>query len=492
VLILIGFDATSQSLLDELCESGRMPRFAALRREGTKVPLTTPASLFPAGAFTTLWSGMPIGDHGLHYPFMWHAATQQVLSFDHFDQPPGLWERLSENGGRALVVDPYEAPPPVNVKGLYVSGWQFTNRVVLRSWERPPGALADWKRRFGPGPRAEEVFGEPDQRRLLELARVLVPASARAADLVAGVIGSVRPDVLVVSFPSMHVAGHQLWNPAVVLQDPRPDVVRELEQAFRSVYFETDAALGRILDAAPADADVVVFSILGMAADTSRTDMLGSMLGAVLDGRRLSDARPRDAWGFRANVPASWRARVADLLPDRVATALAARLELRGVDWKRTRAFVVPSDFSGFIRFNVRGRERDGIVEPTDVAALGDEIRSGLETFVLPNGEPAVTAVVRTAEVMSGEGDDLLPDLVVKWSPRPTVRAERLSSPRFGTVQRHGAGTGRSGNHTDDAWALVVPRSGRIAVGTTHDVIDIAATALARFGVEAAGRTLLE
>ena len=238
MLILIGLDGTSEPLLDELCGSGRMPRLAALRREGTRVALTRPASLFPAGAFTTLWSGIPIGDHGLHYPFMWHAATHESDPSSISISRPGSGSGSRERGGPDAVVDPYEAPPPATVDGLYVSGWQFANRVVLRSWERPSGALADWKRRLGPGPRAEEVFGEPDERRLLELARVLIPASARAADLVAGVIGSVRPDVLVVSFPSVHVAGHQLWDPAVVLQDARPDVMRQLEQALPSVYVE--------------------------------------------------------------------------------------------------------------------------------------------------------------------------------------------------------------------------------------------------------------
>ena len=40
------------------------------------------------------------------------------------------------------------------------------------------------------------------------------------------------------------------------------------------------------------------------------------------------------------------------------------RIELRGVDWTTTRAFVAPSGDCGYVRLNLKGRERDGIVAP--------------------------------------------------------------------------------------------------------------------------------
>ena len=106
---------------------------------------------------------------------------------------------------------------------------------------------------------------------------------------------------------------------------------------------------------------------------------------------------------------------------------------------------------------------------------------------------PRSQAVEPVAErVGSGPRVGMLPDLVVRWSTRPSRRGEVLTSPQFGTVRRDGVGSGRSGNHNDDAWALVLPAAGAGPHEAERDLGDIAATALSRFGLESAGRTLIE
>jgi len=494
VLALISFDAPSLPLLDRLCGDGSLPRLAELRASGTSTRLDTPATHFPAGTYPSLWSGVALERHGLYYPFMWDAAGQRVRPSDSFEMPQAMWERVSGTAARSLVVDPYEARPPDDVAGLYVSGWQFTNRVVLRAGSVPKAARRNLYRRFGAPGAAEEVFGEPDGRRLRGLATTLERSPERVATLVEQSIADVRPDLLVCGLSSVHLAGHQLTDPSAVLARLDGDVARDLDGALERVYVAADAALGRIVDALPAGADVVVFAVHGMTADSARTDLLAGMLHAVLTGVRAADDGARDAWRFRAAVPASLRARLADLLPDRVATDLAARVELRGVDWSSTRAFVVPSDAQGLIRINLRGRERHGVVDPADVPALVEEIREGLASFVLESGVPVVAGVDATSAIAGADGapSELLPDLVVHWVAEPTRRAERLVSERFGTIRRAGAGSGRSGNHTADAWAVIVPGAGRATPPARPTICDIAATALARFGVNHAGKPLLE
>lgn len=493
MLALIVLDAIPASLVAELEGEGRLPRLAEVRRESTPVELATPAAQFAAAVFPTMWSGVPVSEHGLHYPFMWDAAGQRVRYVDWFGYPSTLWDRVSGVGGRVLVVDPYEAAQSTGSEGLLVAGWQFTNRVVLRPFSVPRGARRRWERRFTPAPRAEEVFGETDERSLRHLAAALGAAPARVADLVTAALPEVRPDVVVAGFPSIHLGGHRLYDPAAVVEGISPRAAGELRRALAEIVVAADAAMGRIIDALPGDADVVVFSPIGMAADSSRTDVLGNMLSAVLDGTRLNGDKVGGSWGFRAAVPTSLRARVAAALPDRAAVELASRLELRGTDWSRTRAFTVPSDVGGMIRFNVRGREREGIVDPDDSAALAAEIGTGLLSFAFEDGAPAVAAVDVVSELFGGgPGSHLLPDLVVRWSDRPSRRGEVLRSPLHGSIRRSGVASGRSGNHTDDAWALVRPASGRATERPRADIVDIAATALARFDLESAGSSLID
>jgi hypothetical protein len=96
-----------------------------------------------------------------------------------------------------------------------------------------------------------------------------------------------------------------------------------------------------------------------------------------------------------------------------------------------------------------------------------------------------VASVDRVADAF-GSGDRVhqLPDLIVRWVDTPATELEGLRSPRFGEVRRRGVGSGRSGNHTEgDAWALIVPGSGRHAEPSRPPRLeDVAATAVAMTG----------
>ncbi len=143
------------------------------------------------------------------------------------------------------------------------------------------------------------------------------------------------------------------------------------------------------------------------------------------------------------------------------------------------------------MRFNLRGRERDGVVDPADAGALAEEITAGLATFTDPAGAPAVASVERVADRYRGATAERLPDLVVHWSERPATRLELVRSRRFGTVRRRGAGSGRSGNHTPGgAWAILAPgRSALRDPGRTPRLADVAATVASLCGAPAEGLT---
>jgi predicted AlkP superfamily phosphohydrolase/phosphomutase len=156
------------------------------------------------------------------------------------------------------------------------------------------------------------------------------------------------------------------------------------------------------------------------------------------------------------------------------------------------RAFALPSDHSGYVRLNVRGRERLGAVDPADVEAVAAELEAGLLTFRDPDGAPSVRRVDRLEA--HGGGADRLPDLLVRWSDHPSARLPWLESPRFGRVGRVGVGVGRTGGHELGGWALLVPGRSRPREGPA-DIVDVAATALAHAGGspdELPGRPLLE
>ena len=480
MLAVLQLDSASLSVLDRLLAEGRLPALAGLRERGTWLDLETPSTHFAAGAFPTLYSGVELADHGLFYPFQWDADAQRIRYTTAFEAPPPVWERLPR--ARTLALDPYESRPPTTPpSGTVVSGWQFTDRVVLQRWSSPQGLNDRLERLFGRPAHVEEVFGASSTDDLLALRRDLLDASGRAAAAVDLLLAD-DVDLAWLTFSAAHVAGHQLWDLSQV-PDADDDARRVLGGALDEVYASVDAGFAAVLDRLGDDASVIVTSPVGMEVNTSRADLLPEMLDAVLRGGPAPDSDAGGQWRIRALVPTGVRATVAAALPDRAALALTARLESQGHDWATTRAFAHPADNQGYVRLNLAGRERDGIVDPDDADALMTAIAEGLATFTDPDGTPTVASVDRTADTFpAGVHDARLPDLVVRWNDRPATRLTHVESPRFGTVRRRGAGSGRSGNHTPgDAWALVVPGAGVRPAdpGRAPRVADVAATAAA-------------
>ena len=128
--------------------------------------------------------------------------------------------------------------------------------------------------------------------------------------------------------------------------------------------------------------------------------MLPEMLRAILDPQE-PDAAPAGGsiWRLRAALPTGMRARVARVLPERVALDLTARLELRGLDWSRTARVRAPGREPGLRAAQPAWtRARRDRRRPKRPTRLMDEIADGVRTFTDLDGQPAVESVERVAE----------------------------------------------------------------------------------------------
>ena len=161
MLAVITFDAVSLRVLEQLMDEGRLPVLKDLRRRGEWTDLRTPGRHFSAGVYQELFSGTDLASNGLYNPFEWSAPEQRLTYMLDRPAPEAVWDRLARAGGRALVLDPWEARRAQQDAGTVISGWQFTNRFTLRSWSVPDGLKPPLVSRFGPPPTVEEVFGRP-------------------------------------------------------------------------------------------------------------------------------------------------------------------------------------------------------------------------------------------------------------------------------------------------------------------------------------------
>jgi hypothetical protein len=147
--------------------------------------------------------------------------------------------------------------------------------------------------------------------------------------------------------------------------------------------------------------------------------------------------------------------------------------------WPAMKAFALPSFSEGYLRLNVRGRERDGIVDPRDYNRTCDEIEALLRQVRNPRtGSPMVRRVVRcrtSVEDLDGKIPDA--DLIVLWTAEP---ADVVDTPvgRIGPVPFR-----RTGSHVERGFLLTsgagIPRG--LDLGEP-EALDLAPTILSMMG----------
>jgi hypothetical protein len=284
-----------------------------------------------------------------------------------------------------------------------------------------------------------------------------------------------------------------LWGAGSVSDQQGAEVDRQLQDAVRDVYVATDRAIGGVVEAAGGGTPVLVFSLIGMAHNTSRTDVLPAMLARIL-ARDPSAAAAHEKLGalkrLRRAVPVAWRHAIKASLPMAIQDRLSTFWRTGRTDWSSTRAASLTADVHGYVRINLRGREARGIVEPgAEYGRLCAEIREGLLGFVdSDTGEPVVQEVARTDELFpTGRRRDALPDLIVRWAPSPCASTRAVESPRFGRIAWPTPGknpNARSGNHTAEGFVVAVGdgiEPGSTIAAGAH-ILDLPPTILALLG----------
>ena len=497
MLALLQFDSPALPLIERMMSEGRLPAMSRLLSRGRWQSMDAKATFLQSSTYMTLCTGVDVRDHGVYSAVPWSAADQRPRFMYTYPHPPTVWERLTTAGRRSLVVDPTLAWAPGSINGVFLGGWQFEDRMSARRVSLPRALSRDLARTHGKPPALDDVYGTREAASLLAWRDHLVKAPGRVASAAIDLLKRKAFDLAWLNFAAPHKAGHHFWDPAAMTDGSLgADAERSLRDGLADVYEAVDAAIGRVLDALPPTADVIVFSPTGMAANTSRADLLPGMLDAVLSSRPRVTTPPSPIWTLRSAIPASVRDRVARMLPDDAVADIATRLYMRR-DWARTRAMAVPGENKGYIRLNLKGRERHGIVDPAEVEELTDAISRGLVTFTDPDGSPSISRVERLSGMTEwGSHVGELPDLVVHWGERPAARVGRVQSPAHGEVVRNGVGSGRSGNHVDDAWAIVTPGASRVRdIGRVPRIVDIGATACALAAADEqglSGMSLLE
>jgi predicted AlkP superfamily phosphohydrolase/phosphomutase len=246
--------------------------------------------------------------------------------------------------------------------------------------------------------------------------------------------------------------GHMLWRQ----MDPEhpfheTETPKDLATAYRASYVEADEIVGEALEALDEKTTLIVMSDHGFAP-FNRQANLNTWLeeqGYLV----LKNPWRRDEY--------EW---------------------LQGINWAKTRAYAIGLNS---LYLNVRGRERSGIVDPSERARLAREIADKLLTWRDPeNGNPVVTQPALREEVYHGPHLGEAPDIVVGYA-RGYRSSWATTSGKIPAVLIEDNDREWSGDHCMDSRTVPgVLLSTRPLKRTQADLRDLTVSILAEFGIE--------
>ena len=318
-------------------------------------------------------------------------------------------------------------------------------------------------------------------------------APKRAVDVATAILAEAQFDLVWITLSACHIAGHWFLDPVRLPLDHSDQRTKaKLDATLDDAYAAVDEALSDILACLPPNTDLIVLSPSSMGPSASRTHVLPGMLQAVLGGKGIGTSEPKIV-GISSGVSAQrylrifgHRWRVYSLTIGRCSSQLVWRCEVL-TGRKREPSWCLAA-IAVFFSSIYQAENGTALLIHRNRSALR-AIASGLLTFRDPDGTPAVKRVeLVTQSAKERTLSNPLPDLIVHWSDQLPPHLAGAYSPQFGEVPSSGWGSGRTGEHRDEAWAILIPGSSkRITPLKSPHIMDIVPTICSVLGVERQG-----
>jgi predicted AlkP superfamily phosphohydrolase/phosphomutase len=465
-LLAIGLDATEPTLVRRLIEENELPTLKHLLREGSWSRVESPAHIGSGTVWPTFFTGTEPAAHGIYSDWCWNPETMSLVRYKASSFVP-FWRRLAESGVRVGVLDIPFAPLAGFSRGFEITEWG-AHDAFDGQMKFAPGAIAELvTRQPGPHPFSYDghgASGPEDVEGLRKLSAACLEGVKLRGKLAASLIRETETELSIIIFPEIHHAAHQLWHTVVPdhplcaqsAQQPAHTVSPTLIDILR----EVDSQIRKLIEAAGGDdTAVMVFSLHGMQAARGLPAFLGPLLcelglARIADWSALSWAERAHSFlaAVKRRTPAGLKKLYHRNVPQGINHRLAQPTMLPAYDWKRTRAFSLPTDQHGWIRVNLVGRESKGCVNFEDYDKTCHEIEEKVSVLTTQDSRPLVRQVIRTAKTAEEALIQNIPDLVVHWHDAAFELPMNLGSL---ILEAHTAASGQTGQHAPDGFCIL-------------------------------------
>jgi len=479
-LVILGLDGATWTVLDPMRRLGLMPNLDALLQRSAHGTLRSVVPPVTTAAWTSLMTGCGPARHGVFdHRYLDTASGQMKVNHSARVRVPTFWHLLSDAGRSVVSLNVPATFPPLNVRGVVVSGMDAPHldaalsgapEFATRLKEEVPGYSLKyyWKR----APQSLEELAE-NARLTCELFRARAEGGLLADKVV--------PDwsALMVQFQNLDPFQHRAWNYLNVDETgvDRPD----WNKAAQSVLKGLDDAIGLLIELAEArSAHVMVVSDHGFGPCLGRVHVNRILIDAGvarLPGlagrlrRRVKQARENlRLWGVKRSDPEA-RSSSFD-------TSVYAQFPF---DWKRTLAFAPHQDTAAMVYLNSTDRRAGA---PLRTPRQVDEARTAAAQALADARHPETGQALFPQIIATGEAYGIdparegYPDLIALPEENYWVRTKL--SPGSAWVE---ADANLPGTHRPEG--VVALAGAGVAPGRTlqADLRDIAPTVLKFFGL---------
>jgi predicted AlkP superfamily phosphohydrolase/phosphomutase len=383
-VVFIGLDGTPYSFLQRLIDEGRMPNAARLAQQGSLRQMDSMWPWVSSVAWSTMMTGVNPAKHGIFGFIDRDPATyKQFIPTSRHMRAKTLWEVLSDAGKRVIVVNVPVTYPPRQVNGILVGGFlsPSLDKAVYPASYLPTlkaqGYIVDadpWKAR---------------ESKDLALREVNAALEARVRTLFY-LYDNEEWDYLHVHVMETDRLHHFLWQ---LMEEDHPTYA----PAFYQVYRRIDEMLGGLADRLDESTTLMWMADHGFC----------SIKKEVYVNHWLA----QQGWLKLRTIP-----------PDRK----------KGLD-EIDPASVAYSLDPGRVFLRVRGREKDGCVEPgAEYERLRDEIAAAALALRDPDsGDPIFQAAFKREELYAGPYLEQAADLILApfdgYDPKGPLYKETLT-----------------------------------------------------------------
>jgi len=499
-VIAIGLDSAEPKVIEKWMAEGKLPNLSRLCEQGTQARLENFDAFSAETPWTTFLTGVSPKTLGYWSPLKFREGTYktETLAAYAFEEYPLFYSLGKEY--RVAVFDVPQARLSEQVNGPQVLAWG-AHSPQGPSVSQPAELFQQVVDQYGPHPGLHNDYAEClNLEKTLWVRDLLLTGVKRRIDACRDLVKQEAWDLFLTVFGEAHGAGHNLWQ----LSQPEHPLYETLHQKVEKdpmleVFQEIDRGIGEIMANAPENATVVVFSAHGMGPNTMdlpsilflpeflyRLNFPGkTMLANGKPGEPLGPPRSyqkRNSWIWdvwttktdpnplrrflRANLGQRAFKLVQPFLGPAQADDLISPFELMGkvreVPWQPTgwytplwpkmKAFALQSFSEGYVRINLKGREPQGIVDPSEYDSLCEEITEKLKALKdARTGTPMARKIIKTRQ-SADDRNPRLPDadLVVVW--QDDYATDVVESPdigRIGPVPHF-----RSGSHRPEGFLI--------------------------------------